>query len=383
MSSYRSLPNPVICSFEEFNEHLTEAYNNSIVRIFGHTNKVIPNAAVLEEKANLFSLIYKKDNQKKYYVIEKNGNNEDLNLADVITIWAQVNKQCKFQKVKDFLPEYEFDTKLFRNNKEIGYRQCIGSASPERNSNPKFRNKAVENCYEYDLCHAYGQFLKEDVPDLSTVQYNVELKPGQIGFYIFGTTLEGFPRLCATTKVGFMCTWAFDLMESPFKKFVEKIIDKLDKETDKVKRNKLKNYFRIAVGELQNHNPFIRATIVEKCNKLILSLLDDNSIYWSTDSIISAVKRDDILESGYDWQIKHSGTFRLGAHLEHQWNQEVPVINGILKRYIKWYNLTHEKPFILLENKIPELTGSYYILDRKNYQLIVNEVLNNDKFKQI
>lgn len=376
MINYRTLPNPIPCSFDDFNKHLEEAINSNIYVCYGNITNFIPNTLIIEEKENLFKLLYKVNNEKRYYVIERNGNNEDLNLADTHSIWAQFNRNCDLQKVQDYLPDINYNTKTFRDNVEIGYRESIGSASPERDSNPKYRNKATENCYEYDLCNAYGQFLKEPIPDLTTIQYNTEVKEGQVGFYKLGFTIEGFPRLCMSTTIGRTCDYVFDLMESPYIKWVNSIISKLKKETDPIRKNKWKNYFRITVGMFQKYNPFLRAIIVEKCNLMILSLRNDSTIYWSTDSIISATKRDDIINNGYEWKIKNQGVFRLGKHLEHQWNSDVPVISGIQKRYIKWYNLTHEKPFILLEDTIPYIKGNLYTIDKNNCQLIVNKESN-------
>lgn len=309
------------------------------------------------------------DSKHRIYYVDKNG--EYKKEPEVSNIMSQLSKVYKPQEVKEFMPEYEYNEKIGIDGKPIGYRECIGSASPIRDSNPKYRNKVIY-AYEYDLVSAYGQFLKEPLPDLSTVQYNTTVKNGQIGFYICGCTMMGYNQLRMTTNPGVHCDWVFDLMESPYKQWCDKTFKELNKETDKDKREQLKDRFRISVGQLQHHNPFWRATIVEKCNHLISSLRSDDTIYWSTDSLVTKNMLN-LLDTGYLWKVKHSGEFKLKGRLNHQWGNEMPVISGIESLYVKWYNKTHNKPFDLLKDKMPQFNGSAYVFDKNQFKLIKNK----------
>ena len=61
-----------------------------------------------------------------------------------------------------------------------------------------------------------------------------------------------------------------------------------------MEETRLKNTVVFMIGQIQNKNPFVRASIVENANKLILNAKDNNTIYINTDSIVSLVPRDDL-----------------------------------------------------------------------------------------
>lgn len=367
-------------SIEEFNKQLEIAKNICFAVFFEKYEKqsIRQNAYVYVANKYIY-LTYKLYKQKITYKF--NLNDEIKDDPNVLHIMSEINKVSPVQKVKDYLPEFEFNQEKF-GDKKIGYRANIGSAKPIRNANfKKFGGKATL-AYEYDLSSAYGQFLKEDLPDLSTVRKNAVIEnENQVGFIRYGCTMHGFPGLIMITTVGAECDFVFDLMKSPYANWCDKIMKAIADETDKIKRDNLKNRFRIAVGQFQNHNPFWRAIIVEKCNKLINSLLDDNSIYWSTDSIVSSVKRDEeIMSTGYIWKVKNKDKlFKLHkSKLAYQWNNEIPIINGTKKLAIEYYNRTHEKPFDLLTDEMPTDIENKYYLDRNELKLKLNESWKED-----
>ena len=80
-----------------------------------------------------------------------------------------------------------------------------------------------------------------------------------------------------------------------------------------------------------------------------------------------------LLDTGYLWKVKHSGEFKLKGRLNHQWGNEMPVISGIESLYVKWYNKTHNKPFDLLKDKMPQFNGSAYVFDKNQFKLIKNK----------
>lgn len=366
----------IVCkTLEEFNTHMQEASDICFKVFFEKYDKQsIRQNAYFEITPKFYKLTFKLFKTKYTYIFDRNAEYEEQ--PDTLHIMSEFAKASPIQRVSSYMPQYVYDTNKFKEG-EVGYRACIGSASPIKDSNKAYRNKATENCYEYDMKSAYGQFLRLQLPDLSTVQYNTEVKPGQVGFDWLESTIYGFPRLIMFTEPGAICKWVFDLMESPYRSWCDNIFKQLEVETDKSKRKKLKDRFRIAVGQLQNINPFWRAYVVESCNQLNDKLRNKDSIYWSTDSIVSATERPDILESEFKWSVKNKGTFKLSGRLDHQWNNELPIVSGIKKRYIDWYNRTHERQFDILTDTIPNIIGSTYVLDTEQFQLVINPELRN------
>jgi len=357
-------------TLEEFNYQLKVAKNICFAVFFEkYTNQPISQNAFVETTEKYFKLTYKLAKKKITYIFERNGETKEP--PNVLEIMSEVGKQVKPQKVQDILPEIKFSTEKFEDNKAVGYRESIGSASPIRDSNKNFIGKATE-AIEYDLRTAYAQFLVEDLPDLTTIKYNTKLKAGQIGFMKYGCSRNRFPRLNLVVEPGIECDYVFEPMKSPYISWVEKNITKLNKAITKDEKDKIKDKFRIAVGCLQNTNPWWRATIVEKCNRLVKQLKDNNSIYWSTDSIISATERPDIINSKYVWQIKHKDIFKLKSRYTLQWGEEIPKINGVQKRYIEYYNMTHENKFDILKDTMPVAGGSLYVLDPAELKVKLN-----------
>ena len=189
----------------------------------------------------------------------------------------------------------------------------------------------------------------------------------------FGSTSHGFPRLrTITAGSGAEADYVFDLMESPYAGYVDTIFDRIAKATTDSEKDYWKFYFRGFVGQLQNVNPFWRCIIVEKCNDLIKSLLRDDSIYWSTDSIVSESERNDILATGYKWKIKHNDIFKLKDRTTYQWGDELPKWNGAKKLAVEYYNMTHEKKFDLLTDEVPTEVGSKYMLNKNTIRIELN-----------
>lgn len=362
-------------TIEEFNKQMKIAKDIcSVIYYKKYDNtKPISKCAYLETTDKFYKLTYKLGRTKKTYIFDRNGEHHyEMNVAHVA---SEMSRQSPIQKVCDYLPDIPFSKTKFKEG-FVGYRESIGTASAIRDANKKFIGTET-TAWEYDLSSAYGQFLKEDLPDLATVQYDTEVKEGQVGFKVYGSTRHGFPRLHMVTEKGVKCKWVFDLMPSPYIDWCNKIFRNLNIETDEKRREELKFKFRGNVGQLQNTNPFWRCVIVEKCNKLIKSLLRDDSIYWSTDSIISAVKRDDILKTPYKWKVKHSDSpFRLKTAFFYQWGDELPVVNGTLKLAIEYYNMTHDKKFNVLTDELPTEMGSRYVVNQDTFKVEINKELS-------
>ena len=93
---------------------------------------------------------------------------------------------------------------------------------------------------------------------------------------------------------------------------LDKLNEKVKKAKSKEEKLELKSVYRFAIGDLQNINPFWRATIVKRCNQLVEKYKDNWTIYCNTDSIVSAVRRPDIEnDPQFKWKLKREGeTFK-------------------------------------------------------------------------
>lgn len=202
------------------------------------------------------------------------------------------------------------------------------SARPITYANPVYdgtRNKAIG----YDLNSAYGAALKKPMPDTSVAPRTGEVGEGEVGFVL--DKKEGLKAVFS----GF-ATRIFPLMPSPFTRFVTVWYERKRKAAPgSPERAKAKQVLNLAIGQLQNHNPYIRAMVVTYCNDFIRSLIDENTLFANTDSIVSLVKRPDIEEHLGDgcgeWKIEHEGDFAYIGNGRYQWNLDEPSWKGVSK----------------------------------------------------
>ena len=104
---------------------------------------------------------------------------------------------------------------------------------------------------------------------------------------------------------------------------------------------------------LRNHNIFIYNCILYRENCVMKSLVDENTLWSTTDSIVSLIERPDlpITNKVGDFKIEHTGDF---AYTEHgyQWNKDAPTIKGFSKGKVELYNETHKEKFDILKKDI-------------------------------
>ena len=243
--------------------------------------------------------------------------------------------------------------------------KSIESAKPILYKNPNYDGKAVK-AWEYDLVEAYAQMLVLPLPDLYTAEYDAKIKENQIGFYAVGDELK------CSFEVGKECQYVFDLMPSPYVRWVKRVHKQISKAKTREERLELKSKYRFAIGDLQNLNPFWRCTIVDRCNQLIEKYKDENTIYCNTDSLVSTVRRIDIEEDfEFDWKLKRQNqTFKWQKDKKnYQWNLELPKYKGNKKRYIEYYNMTHDERWVILKDEVPETRERRYTIDRRTLKL--------------
>ena len=202
---------------------------------------------------------------------------------------------------------------------------------------------------------AYGYAMLKDIPDTSKPFTTGQIKEGQIGF-VFDN--EGNVDIAYK---GFSM-FIFDLIPSPFVKFVNKYYNMKQNAKTKVEKRKAKEYLNFCVGFLQGRNEFLRAFIVCSANNMIKSLIDENTVYCNTDSIVSLVERPD-LELGKEigqWKLEHKGDFAYRG-FNYQWYGEKPSYRGICKNYFPY-------GWDILKDKFPD-TNNLYELDYSTYKL--------------
>ena len=87
---------------------------------------------------------------------------------------------------------------------------------------------------------------------------------------------------------------------------------------------------------MQKTNPFIRAKIIYEANKMISDLIDENTLYCNTDSIVSLTERKDIKLGNNigQFKIEHQGDFAY-IGFNYQWNRDVPSYRSIQKSAFK------------------------------------------------
>lgn len=314
------------CNLKEINLHLRYCYNNKQVefrqKLKGET---FGNRAFIVDRLKHFELTYKYGDDACTYMFDKStGDTEDHQQITGFEAYRVLNMYTHINKVIESKEEAPFSAKglLWKNKKYEGQRV-----------------KAI--CY--DMNSAYSYAMIQDMPDTSAPPKQKVIQPGEIGFDLNGNRqTEGYSA------------FVFRLMESPFKKFVENYFNKKNKAKTKAEKRRAKEYLNFCVGFLQNRDPFTRAQIVGLANDLILSLIDENTLYCNTDSIVSLTERPD-LKLGDDigeWKIEHTGDFAYVGY-NYQWNKDKPSIRGKTKSYFKdgWDILTDE---------LPESNNKYY-----------------------
>lgn len=305
----------------------------------------------IEETLTKIKITFKPALKAKTFIFDKDEEYQiQCNPKDAVSAMSRSFKIQRTKKIMNISPKH------------------IESALPLLYKNKKYDGKAVY-AYEYDLKEAYGQMLKLPLPDLYTYRSDAKINKGEVGFYAVGEHLK------CTFEEGKVCQYVFKLMESPYIRWVNRIEKLVSKATTKEQKLELKSRYRFAIGDLQNLNPFWRCIIVERCNQLVKSYMDENTVYCNTDSIVSTVRRLDIEnDKEFTWSLKRS--YQLfkwqKGKMNYQWNDEIPCYKGPSKRYIEWYNKTHDIPWNILTDSVPKVMSTLWLLNKEELKLVKN-----------
>ena len=233
---------------------------------------------------------------------------------DSMEVHEQINGGEAFRILSTFYKVPRVDKKFCGRADEGGM-----SASPIIWYNPKYECQWVD-AYGYDMNSAYSFSMLEDMPDTSVPLRSGQIKEGiEIGFEEILNPKNPEATMLVPKYKGFSL-YIFPLMESPFKRFVEIWYSKkINSEPGSSERIKAKGVLNFSIGQLQNINPFLRATIIGKCNERINKLIDDDTLYCNTDSIVSRRKLNlDIGTNVGQWKLEHEGKFAYKG-FNYQW----------------------------------------------------------------
>lgn len=343
-------------TIDEFNEHLAYCKRNRKI-IFEPRKKaehaLIANLVI--DIVNIY-LTYRRADKTVTYSTRLDGG-EAVNKITGLLAYQTLCKYYKIPNLKDN-KYYHRKEKKVNNRSQISW--IVQAASPLLWSNTEKSGKLYENCIEYDMISAYAWALSQPLPDTSKKpKFYADVQPGEIGFFLDGTITftEHAPIV-------------FPLMESPFTRFVQKWfgIKKYGNEEEKKKAKQMLNF---CVGYMQRTNPFLRNTVVNRCNIKMESLIDEETtLYCNTDCLVSIVKRDDldVGSSVGQFHIEHQGTFAYKG-LNYQWNYEYPKYRGVPKKWFENFENKHKRKWTILDDPVPHEDDSEFYFDEKQLQI--------------
>lgn len=221
-------------------------------------------------------------------------------------------------------------------------------------TNPSYDGKATKaTCY--DMNGAYGWALEQPIPDTSKFDRDRTLEEGEIGFLVMaGEDCIGWGKRLHLTERGY-ANFCFKSMPSPYKKYVDRWFRIKKASLDPKEQALAKAVINESIGYLQLINPFIRATVVNRCTNRIKSFMNDFTIYSNTDSICSERDRSEFPLSPElgDFKIEHKGIVKVKG-FTYQWNQNLPIYRGTPKSSFRKFAREKGRPFDLLQDEVPE-----------------------------
>lgn len=330
----------VTVDIKEFNKWLKYCEKNKVL-VFGAkpSNQKVSLRAYLEIREVQVELTFKYGKRVQTYITRLDGGT--VSKPSGMFAWQQVNK---FYKV----PRAKFPSKTQHSSSGFLYK------------NDKFEGIRLNNCYGYDINSSYTWAMIQDMPDTSKEpDIGRKVKKGEIGFDSnYNLIFEGhFANL------------VYPKMESPFKKFAEIWYEKKKNAKTKEDKKLAKDVLNASIGYFQRTNPILRTAIIWYANNRIKKLIDENTLYCNTDSIISKTRRLDIekdlgTELG-QWKIEHFGDFAFKGYT-YQWNLETPSYRGISKSWFK-------ENWDLLKDEIPSEGNTHYYNKEKNQIVLKGE----------
>lgn len=319
-----SRKNIIYVDVEEMNKHLKYALDYyEIIYRAKQPSETFQQKAFIEDGLVYFKLSFRRGTKARTYICRKDTQEavQQINGMEAYRILNQ------YYKVPDFK---DSETVKVCGKSDDGGK----SAGPILYYNEKFENQWLD-AYCYDLNSAYAYAMLQPMPDTSVKpkRYCMVTEGKEIGFReIENPKKPGSTQFIAKFK-GY-AEYIFPLMDSPFTRFVERWYTlKATAPKGSKERNKAKCVLNYSVGQLQNHNPFLRATIITYCNNLIKQHIDEDTLFCNTDSIVSRKQLDLKLGSGCgEWKLEHQGKVAYRGYA-YQWDNGEVSYRGIPKSW--------------------------------------------------
>lgn len=340
----------VKCSVTEFNKMLKWAYKARryvIIRRKPNEGETISLYVYLWKAFSYIYMIANKDGVVKRYECNLAVDSVDEK-ATTKTGFDAYSILQRYYKIPDMDDEYfSYGIKPYRNKKYIG--------------------KRVSNCIGYDMNSAFSYGMLQPLPDTT--------KP--LGTGIVESNMYGFDFFGNRVKTGKTAMFRFYLMDSPYKKFVEKWYGKKKNPKTEQEKKDAKFVLNAAIGAIQRHNCFMRAAILDNFNdfmQYIINKYKDIIVSSNTDSIVATERIPELDERlGSEigqFKIEHTGDFAIAKNgMSTQWNLEIPAFGaGKPKHWFKTFEKINHRPFDILQDEPPVL-GNGYELNEDTMQL--------------
>lgn len=256
---------------------------------------------------------------------------------------------------------------LYRSNYfSIPERPCEYSATPLIDYDPDYQLQRIE-AWGYDLNSAYAAtllrcgWIDTSVPPAAKV-----IGENEIGF----TCYEMEDGSWSIQHEGY-CEFVFKRVPLPsgVRAWINKCYEGKKNAKDKQEKALWKGRLNSEIGNWQNKNPWLRMWVVCNCNEYIMELLDEDSLFWNTDSIVSARPRPDLV-MGTDigeWKLEHHGMVAYKGNA-YQWDNHIPTYRGVAKsRFFEGWDICKDpipevnNPWVFNKEKfILEYIGDEY-----------------------
>ena len=333
-------------TWKEMNKHLDYCYHyRKIIEEEYNELKPLGLFAYVENRTVNFKLTYKYGTKASTYCCRKDGE-DGKQFTDGLESYSILQH---YYKCPDMRQNEKICKGLLYDNNSGKF---LASARPLLYFNKKY-NKTRNYAIGYDLNSSYPAAMLNPMPDTSVDPRTGVVNDGEVGFK------EDEEGNFIPVFTGHFSLWVFPLMETPFTRFVEKWWNKKASSESEEEKLKAKGVLNYCVGYLQKTNPFLRSMIVYYANKRILDIIDEDTLYCNTDSIVSLKEKNiDIGKKLGQFKVERRGNFAYNG-FNYQWDDDVPSYRHISKAWFK-------RGFDILVDKPPK-EGN--VVEYKNYQL--------------
>lgn len=289
-------------------------------------------------------------------------------------LMAELNKEYKMENIAKTGSKYLLAVLKYGLPGRNGGKKFGLKAYPrtKQDYHPELSMQRISDVYYYDENSMYPAIFADKIPDSTKRELcgDSRVKPGWIGFRIVNA------QTWQLSQPGERAWFQMPLMESPYKKLIQKWYDKKQEAREKgdfITEARYKAKLNSVIGLLQYRNPFVWAYIILTARKQMDALVDENTILVHTDSIVSLKKREDLdVGTGIgQFREKHLESFVFNAKTENfQMNFDPPSIKGIPKSLYK-------KGWDMTKDTIP-VKGIYpWKIDKDELKLVRNKEYEN------